>query len=73
MIESADWILPEDKPNYSDLKIMKSAAGYYIGTEYRYTHVSSPEPGSRDSEYFATSELAEKAFSEKSWTQRWSP
>lgn len=41
----------EDPENYSDMKVMKSGAGYYIGTTY-----SNPdgfeEPGSRDSVYF---------------------
>ena len=38
---------------YSDLCVMKSAAGWYVGTIY-----SDPkgfqEPGSRDTDYFAT-------------------
>lgn len=40
-----------DPENYSDLKVLSSNAGYYIGTVY-----TSPEgfnePGSRDSHYF---------------------
>lgn len=42
-----------DPENYSDLQVMKSPAGWYIGTVYNspdgYT-----EPGSRDSQYFSS-------------------
>ncbi len=43
---------------YSHLQVLRSAAGYYIGTLWHgdgYT-----EPGSRDSEYFATEPEAQK-------------
>jgi hypothetical protein len=41
----------KDDQNYSDLKVLKSAAGFYIGTIYAGEGYS--EPGSRDSGYFA--------------------
>lgn len=62
----------EDKERYSDLQVLLSGAGYYIGTLY-----NEPEgyevPGTRDSvEYFASAMLAENALRAKTWTQRWS-
>jgi len=44
---------------YSELKICKSAAGYYLGTTYQGM------PGSRESGYFASKEEAENAL--KQW------
>lgn len=75
MITAADYISAEDKRNYSHLKVMKSAAGYYIGTEYRTVEDDHTflEPGSRDSEYFASAAEAQDALNNKSWTQRWTP
>jgi hypothetical protein len=47
---------------YSDLQVLESAAGFYIGTLYEEFDASGEclvvEPGSRDSGYFATQELA---------------
>jgi len=37
--------------------VMKSAAGYYVGTYYRESF--GPVPNSRDSEYFSTAEEAQ--------------
>ena len=38
---------------YSDLQVLESAAGFYIGTLFNVAGVTtSPEPGSRDSNYF---------------------
>ena len=48
------------KEYYSDLQVMESNAGYYIGTEYynpKEVH-SIPLPGSRDTIYFSTREVA---------------
>jgi hypothetical protein len=44
---------------YSDLKVMRSEAGYYVGTEY-VNDDGFVEPGSRESGYFKTREEAEK-------------
>ena len=41
---------------YSELKVMHSPAGYYIGTSYKGDHIT--EPGSRDSHYFDSREQA---------------
>jgi hypothetical protein len=60
-----------DKHRYSDLMILKSNAGYYIGTLFADYDDGCIVPGSRDSEYFETSELAATALATNSWTQRW--
>lgn len=66
-----DFIL--DKERYSDLQVLKSGAGYYIGTTYT-TKDGRIEPGTRDSvEYYHTKELAEAVFKKTCWTQRWHP
>ena len=48
---------------YSDLRVLHSCAGYYIGTVYEEFDASGEliccEPGSRDSGYYATEEAAE--------------
>jgi hypothetical protein len=51
-----------ERAKYSDLKIMKSPAGYYVGTTYNAAgREGFDEPGSRDSDYFAT-EAEAQAF-----------
>lgn len=57
MIEKADYISAEEKPYYSELRVMRSAAGWYVGTLYQEPG-GWQEPGSRDSGYFATEEEA---------------
>ena len=46
---------------YTELKVMKSGAGWYLGTEY-IEEDGLRVPGSRDSCYFATREEAEEAL-----------
>lgn len=52
------------KNGYSDLRVLKSAAGYYIGTQYEEYDGDGKlvwqEPGSRDSGYFRSEEDAAK-------------
>lgn len=48
----------------SPLKVMKSAAGYYLGTSYTSSQMPWPAPYSRESGYFATEEEAKAALSE---------
>lgn len=59
----------KDRKLYGELKVMKSNAGYYIGSEYAnpdgYT-----EPGTRDSPYYADSSAAEFDLSNNCWNQR---
>jgi hypothetical protein len=59
MIQNADYIEPHRKPGYSALQVMKSAAGYYVGTTYT-DEDGFQGPGSRDSGYFPTKEAAER-------------
>ncbi len=42
-----------ERRKYSELKVCKSAAGYFIGTTYTNDE-GYKEPGSRDSIYFST-------------------
>ncbi len=61
---------------YSDLCVLRSAAGYYIGTEFFHTSgefTGLIEPGSRESEYFPTREAAQHALDNESWHQRTHP
>jgi hypothetical protein len=56
----ANYIAEDDKANYSDLQVLESSAGHYVGTIY--TGEDGEEPGSRDSEYFPNREEAEAAL-----------
>ena len=47
-----------EKERYSDLKVMQSAAGFYVGTEYEDPDFGA-SPGSRESGYFSTAKEAE--------------
>jgi hypothetical protein len=58
MVTSADYIEEVDKGSYSELKVMRSTAGWYVGTEYN-DPAGFTEPGSRDSGYFATEREAD--------------
>lgn len=60
-----------DAGRYTDLMVLHSHAGYYIGTMYRDPDLDCLVPGSRDStEYYSTPEAAQKALSDKTFTQR---
>lgn len=56
MVQNASYI--EDKGNYSELQVMRSGAGYYVGTIYTGAD-GFQEPGSRDSGYFPTEKDAQ--------------
>lgn len=61
---------------YTDLMVLESAAGFYIGTLFIHEHsdlAGLHEPGSRESEYFPTYEVALSALVNQSWTQRENP
>lgn len=61
MVQNNDYIA--DKDAYSDMQVLQSGGGWYVGTLYTNTEDSSfkyQEPGSRDTDYFATKEDAEK-------------
>lgn len=61
MVKNAAYI--KDKGGYSELKVMQSGAGYYVGTTYDNYDDNGKllfqEPGSRDSDYYANREEAE--------------
>jgi hypothetical protein len=44
----------------SELKVMRSAAGYYVGRSYWDIEIEYEGPYSRNSEYFDTEEQAQK-------------
>lgn len=60
MVQNQAYIL--NKSGYSDLQVLLSPAGYYIGTMYNNYDDNGKflfeEPGSRDSDYFETKEEA---------------
>lgn len=59
LIENAKYISEHEKKLYSELQILQSNAGWYIGTVYNNPD-GFQEPGSRDSQYFLTKEDAEE-------------
>lgn len=60
MVMNSNFI--NDKERYSDLMVLSSGAGYYIGTMY-YTPDGYIEPGTRDSDYYRTYSAASKLLS----------
>jgi hypothetical protein len=55
----------------SKLKVMQSAAGYYIGRSYKDEDFGAELPYSRDSaEYYKTEDEAKNALKNRSFTQR---
>lgn len=69
-------VLKVDKEHideYTELQVLKSGAGYYIGTMHTDPEHGFIEPGSRDSGYFVTREKAQDALDNKTWHQRMEP
>jgi hypothetical protein len=54
----------------SNLMVMQSAAGYYIGREYWDTEFQFPGPYSRESGYYRTREEAQSALQSGDWEVR---
>lgn len=54
----------------SKLKVLRSAAGYYIGRECRDKDMPFDEPYSRESDYFSSKEEATKALYESGFDVR---
>lgn len=52
----------DSEEGYSDLQVVRSAAGFYIGTIYTDPKTGFQEPGSRDSDYFVHKEQAMQAL-----------
>ena len=61
MVETQDYIT--DKDRYSELQVLQSGAGYYVGTLYNNPD-GFVEPGSRDSGYFPTRQAAQDYLDE---------
>ena len=62
MVENLSHLEPDEEGSYSELQVLQSAAGYYIGTMFTHTggrFKGLVEPGSRDSDYFPTFGAAE--------------
>lgn len=58
LVMNAPYIKRDDRRRYTDLQVLRSNAGWYVGTLYNNPE-GFQEPGSRDSGYFATKEEAE--------------
>ncbi|SDR37162.1 hypothetical protein SAMN05443245_5191 [Paraburkholderia fungorum] len=57
MVTNLDCV--PDKDSYTELRVLRSAAGYYVGTLHT-DEDGFTGPGSRDSDYFRTSQEAER-------------
>lgn len=57
MVTNLDCI--PNKESYFELQVLRSAAGYYVGTLHTDEN-GFTEPGSRDSGYFGTRQEAER-------------
>jgi len=55
---------------YSDLTVMHSGAGYYIGRSYRDEELGYDEPGSRESDYYSSKSEAQKDLDNGSFAVR---
>jgi hypothetical protein len=60
---------PTDEGVYSEIQVLKSKAGYYIGTIFKHKE-GWEEPGSMESGYYPTKELAELDLNNNTWNQR---
>ena len=56
-------------PKISELKVLQSAAGYYIGRLYLTSNYES-EPYSRESNYFRDPHVAQKALDNNTFVQK---
>lgn len=63
ILSGAPIVCPECK-RAVDVEVLHSAAGYYIGS------MCACGPYSRESDYFKTGELAQKALDTGAWTPR---
>lgn len=61
LVMNASYISEENKGRYSDIQVLKSNAGFYLGTVF-VDEDGFKEPGSRDSDYYTTKEEAEAAL-----------
>ncbi len=61
-IQIANTVSNGGEYHYSQLRVLKSAAGWYIGTLYTNPDTKSVSPGSRDSDYYSSEERARYAL-----------
>lgn len=62
MIENLYAEEPEEITRYTELQVLRSGAGFYVGTMYNHSD-GYQEPGSRDSfDYYRTPEEAATAL-----------
>lgn len=65
IVTNADYI--NDKSGYTDLQVLKSAAGYFVGTLFEERDATGEvifiDMGSRDSGYFETKKEAKEYLS----------
>ncbi len=62
----------DEELRYTNLLVMRSAAGWYIGSYY-VNENGSKVPGTRDSDYYPTKEMAEHDLINECWNQRSHP
>lgn len=72
-LEKKGIIKDDGKSYYTELQVLKSPAGYYIGTLYWDAEMKFWDAGSRDSDYYITKEEAEKDLANLNWEQRMTP
>lgn len=56
-------------PRVSQLQVLESPAGFYIGRLYLYDEYGDSEPHSRESTYMENREIAENALLNKSYIE----
>jgi hypothetical protein len=59
----ANVVPAAEQSGYTELQVLRSNAGYYVGTMYRNVEADGStweEPGSRDSGYFRSREEAQR-------------
>lgn len=64
--------IQRDDGFYGPIQVCKSNAGWYLGRIF-YSNEGYNEPGSRESNYFASKELAESALQSKDFAYRDAP
>ena len=52
----------KEEGSYTELQVLSSAAGFYIGTLWCDRDGRPMEPGSRDSEYFPSRSMAQQVL-----------
>ncbi len=64
IVTEADYLTDKEKSGYSELQVLHSNDGWYVGTYYEERDkdgkVLWTEPGSRDTDYFKSQEDAER-------------